>query len=207
MTAFFFFWRGDKNIWIKKNTSITYATWRVCLKKYLQTLQQEGVTLQSWPMPWTPWSLWSLHGKPSVTNASAYESGADFHQSADSLWLSPAAVPERDEMWDPLLLDTTLLCLCSDSAFLSETSVLTVSKRSRIFRLSLKKTPNLEDPKMLQAAACYSELTHWNGCGSSHTLYAPWASTLLNSSKVWIREVLKVFQHQTKRPTVFSLQL
>lgn len=89
--------------------------------------------MQSCLMPWT---LWSLHGKPSVTSASAYESGADFHQSADSLWLSPATVPEHDEMWDMLLLDTTLLCLCSDSVFLSETSVLTVSKRGRIFRLS-----------------------------------------------------------------------
>lgn len=162
-----------------KKPSITCATWRLRLKKYLQTLQQEGFRLQSCLMPWTPWSL---HGKPSVTNASAYESGADLNQSADSLWLSPATVPEHDEMWDTLLLDTTLLCLCSDTAFLSATSVLTVSKTGRIFRLSHqpRRPRNAAGSCMLLRA----DSLEWLWLTTYHSVHPEFQLSLLKTSKV-----------------------
>lgn len=119
-----FFLGRDKKYVSKGKNDIAHATWSLCLKKYLQPLQQEGLRLQACLIPWTQCSL---HGKPSKTTPSAYESGGALSpdsrfpltQSCHSAWTG--------EVRDMALLEMSLLftCLHSDLAFLSgaETSV------------------------------------------------------------------------------------
>lgn len=101
-------------------------------------------------------------------------------------------------------------CYCSSLAFVLswclslELKLLFDSKRVA----GLSDCPiYLEDPDVLQAAACYSELTHWDSCDSSCTTGSTLnlKLSLLKRSKVWIRQVLKVIQQQPKRPKFFSL--
>lgn len=120
----FFFWERIRSMSLEDKTSIAHATWSLCLKKYLQPLQQEGLRLQPCLIPWTQCSL---HGKPSKTTPSAYESGGALSpdsrfpltQSCHSAWAGGVR--------DMVLLEMSLLfaCLHSDLAFLSgaETSV------------------------------------------------------------------------------------
>lgn len=199
----FFLGGGKKNV-SEGKMRISHATWSMCLKKYLWPLQQEGLRLQSDLIPWTQCSL---DGKPSRTSPSAYGSGAapspdslfPLSQSCTSAWagqgVGHAAVGAVN---------------CSSLAFVLswclslELKLLFDSKRVA----GLSDCPiYLEDPDVLQAAACYSELTHWDSCDSSCTTGSTLnlKLSLLKRSKVWIRQVLKVIQQQPKRPKFFSL--
>lgn len=123
---FFFFWEGIRSMSLKEKmiSPMLPEVCSLCLKKYLQPLQQEGLRLQACLIPWTQCRL---HGKPSKTTPSAYESGGALSpdsrfpltQSCHSAWAG--------EVRDMVLLEMSLLftCLHSDLAFLSgaETSV------------------------------------------------------------------------------------
>lgn len=184
----FFLGKGRKRVWRKK--------WASAMPPEVWAGRDtSGLRLKSCLMSWT-WG--SLDGKPPRTSPSAYRSGA---APAYSLGVSLARVPEQ-EMWGTRCswrcYHCSLAFVPSCCLSLELKLVFGSSRSSRIVRLSWSpwRAPGLSDwpeaPDVLSP-------THWDSI-MHHSEHPELKLSLLEKSKVWSREVLKVIQQQPKRP-------